>query len=213
MPGIHAGRTAVCRSSQRRGRSSTIGLWKERRQRRPHAGAAIRKTKRNLSFGRSASRIECPLRPDVPDLVRVQHSAGGEVRRGAVLSAPRAHRQPEKSAPACCLSSLATSRSPSATGLGTSPRHRYGPGQFLGEVGQLSGRASLVDAHAEGEVETVVITPERLRDLLMAEAELGERIMRALILRRVALIQSRRRRAAAGRFTNVCRMSCGCKTL
>ena len=32
--------------------------------------------------------------------------------------------------------------------------------------------------------------PERLRALLIAEAELGERIMRALILRRVGLIES-----------------------
>jgi thioredoxin reductase (NADPH) len=71
-----------------------------------------------------------------------------------------------------------------------SPVIEYGPGQFLGEVGQLSGWASLVDAHAEGEVEAIVIAPERLRRLLTAEADLGERIMRALILRRVALIQS-----------------------
>src|SRR4051812_21998178 len=63
------------------------------------------------------------------------------------------------------------------------------PGQFLAEIGQLSGRAALVDGTAEGEVETLLIPPERLRALLVAEAELGERIMRALILRRVSLIQ------------------------
>lgn len=76
-------------------------------------------------------------------------------------------------------------------GLGhVSPVIDYGPNQFMGEVGQLSGHASLVDAHAEGDVEALVIPPERLRDLLVAEADLGERIVRALILRRVALIQS-----------------------
>jgi thioredoxin reductase (NADPH) len=64
-----------------------------------------------------------------------------------------------------------------------------GPGQFLAEVGQLSGRVALVDGHAEGDVETLLIPPERLRALLVAEADLGERIMRALILRRVSLIQ------------------------
>ncbi|HWV55517.1 FAD-dependent oxidoreductase [Pseudorhodoplanes sp.] len=64
------------------------------------------------------------------------------------------------------------------------------PGQFLAEVGSLSGEPSLVDAHAEGEVEALVIPPEGLRRLVIAEAELGERIMRALILRRVALIES-----------------------
>ena len=64
-----------------------------------------------------------------------------------------------------------------------------GPGQFMAEIGQLSGRVALVDGHAEGEVETLVIPPDRLRALLVAEADLGERIMRALILRRVSLIQ------------------------
>src|SRR5580693_3167657 len=64
-----------------------------------------------------------------------------------------------------------------------------GPGQFLAEIGQLSGRAALVDGHAEGDVETLLIPPDRLRALLVAEADLGERIMRALILRRVALFQ------------------------
>src|SRR6202040_2134155 len=64
-----------------------------------------------------------------------------------------------------------------------------GPGQFLAEIGQLSGRVALVDGHAEGEVETLLIPPDKLRALLVAEADLGERIMRALILRRVNLIQ------------------------
>jgi thioredoxin reductase (NADPH) len=76
-------------------------------------------------------------------------------------------------------------------GLGhVTPVIDQGPGQFLAEIGQLSGRAALVDGHAEGEVETLLIPPERLRALLMAEADLGERVMRALILRRVNLIQA-----------------------
>ena len=76
-------------------------------------------------------------------------------------------------------------------GLGhVTPIVDQGPGQFLAETGQLSGRAALVDGHAEGEVEALVIAPDELRRLLIAEAELGERIMRALILRRVTLIQS-----------------------
>jgi thioredoxin reductase (NADPH) len=75
-------------------------------------------------------------------------------------------------------------------GLGhVTPVIDQGPGQFLAEIGQLSGRVALVDAHAEGDVETLLIPPERLRALLVAEADLGERIMRALILRRVNLIQ------------------------
>src|SRR5450432_1079880 len=75
-------------------------------------------------------------------------------------------------------------------GLGhVTPVIDQGPGQFLAEIGQLSGRVALVDGDAEGEVETLLIPPERLRALLVAEADLGERIMRALILRRVSLIQ------------------------
>jgi thioredoxin reductase (NADPH) len=66
----------------------------------------------------------------------------------------------------------------------------HGPGSFMGELAQLSGRPALVDAHATSPVEAVVITPQRLRDVLVAEAELGERIMRALILRRVGLLES-----------------------
>jgi thioredoxin reductase (NADPH) len=75
-------------------------------------------------------------------------------------------------------------------GLGSvTPVIDQGPGQFLAEIGQLSGRVALVDGHAEGDVETLLIPPEQLRALLVAEADLGERIMRALILRRVSLIQ------------------------
>jgi thioredoxin reductase (NADPH) len=75
-------------------------------------------------------------------------------------------------------------------GLGhVTPVIDQGPGQFLAEIGQLSGRVALVDGDAEGDVETLLIPPERLRALLVAEADLGERIMRALILRRVSLIQ------------------------
>src|SRR5580765_7882586 len=68
-------------------------------------------------------------------------------------------------------------------GLGhVTPVIDQGPGQFLAEIGQLSGRVALVDGHAEGEIETLLIPPEKLRALLVAEADLGERIMRALIL-------------------------------
>ncbi len=76
-------------------------------------------------------------------------------------------------------------------GLGhVTPILESGPGQFFAEVGSLSGQPSLVDGRAEGEVEALVIPPENLRRLVIAEAELGERIMRSLILRRVSLIDS-----------------------
>src|SRR5689334_20485300 len=70
------------------------------------------------------------------------------------------------------------------------PIVRQGPGEFLAEVGQLSGRPALVDGHADEDVEALVVPPPQLRALLVAEADLGERITRALILRRVALIES-----------------------
>jgi thioredoxin reductase (NADPH) len=70
------------------------------------------------------------------------------------------------------------------------PIVRHGPGSFMGELAQLSGRPSLVDAVATEAAEAFVIPPRRLRDLMVEEAELGERIMRALILRRVALLDT-----------------------
>jgi thioredoxin reductase (NADPH) len=63
-------------------------------------------------------------------------------------------------------------------------------GNFMGELAELAGRPSLVDATAEEPVEALIIPPERLRALMIAEAELGERVMRALILRRMAILQS-----------------------
>ena len=66
----------------------------------------------------------------------------------------------------------------------------YGPGSFGGELAQLSGRPALVDAVARTAVEALVIPSRRLSDLLVEEAELGERIMRALILRRVGLLEA-----------------------
>ena len=60
----------------------------------------------------------------------------------------------------------------------------------MGELAQLEGRPALVDVHAQAAVEALVIPPDRLRAVLIAEADLGERIMRALILRRVSLIES-----------------------
>ncbi|MFZ0422716.1 MAG: FAD-dependent oxidoreductase [Xanthobacteraceae bacterium] len=66
----------------------------------------------------------------------------------------------------------------------------HGPGHFLGELAQLAGRPALADATAQEAVRALIIPPDRLRALLIAEAELGERIMRALILRRMGLLES-----------------------
>jgi thioredoxin reductase (NADPH) len=75
-------------------------------------------------------------------------------------------------------------------GLGrVAPIIEEGPGDFIAEAGELSGRPSLVDARAASDVETLLIPSDGLRALLIAEAEIGERIMHALILRRVSLME------------------------
>lgn len=65
------------------------------------------------------------------------------------------------------------------------------PGEVMAEIAELSGQPSVsaIDATAVGEVEAIVVPPEGLRALLVAQAELGERILRALILRRAALVE------------------------
>ncbi|WP_233886361.1 FAD-dependent oxidoreductase [Paraburkholderia flagellata] len=62
-------------------------------------------------------------------------------------------------------------------------------GQFLGETATLSGKPYLVEAHAVTDVEMILVSPPRLRSLMIAEAQLGSELMRAFILRRVAFIQ------------------------
>ena len=66
----------------------------------------------------------------------------------------------------------------------------HGPGSFMGELAHLSGQPALVDGRATKPLDTLLVPSRRLPDLLVAEAEIGERIMRALILRRVGLLES-----------------------
>ncbi|HEX2592250.1 MAG TPA: FAD-dependent oxidoreductase [Rhizomicrobium sp.] len=68
---------------------------------------------------------------------------------------------------------------------------RYVPGSFLGELAQLSSGLAFVDAIALTEVEAILIPPPRLREAMVAEAEIGEHIMRALILRRVNILEQK----------------------
>lgn len=66
----------------------------------------------------------------------------------------------------------------------------HGPGSVAGELNALSGRPSLVDIVARSAVDAIVIPTDRLHDLMVEEAELGERIMRLFILRRVSLLEA-----------------------
>lgn len=63
-------------------------------------------------------------------------------------------------------------------------------GQFTGEVSQLSGRGTLASSRAGAEGCTALpFDAAQIRALVIGSAELGELLMRAFILRRVALIQ------------------------
>jgi thioredoxin reductase (NADPH) len=64
-------------------------------------------------------------------------------------------------------------------------------GQFSGELSQLSGRASLAEGRAGPEGCTALpFDAAHLRALMIGSAEIGEIVMRAFILRRVALLES-----------------------
>src|SRR5260370_22700557 len=71
----------------------------------------------------------------------------------------------------------------------------HGPGNFSGEVSQLSRRPSFVDGVAVAETETLEISTEQLHALLIAEAALGEKLMRAMSLRRGGPLAAARGRA------------------
>jgi thioredoxin reductase (NADPH) len=69
------------------------------------------------------------------------------------------------------------------------PIVELGPGGFLAEVGMLAGQPRLVDARAISDSDVLLIPADRLRSVLITEAEIGERIMRALLLRRAGLVE------------------------
>lgn len=70
------------------------------------------------------------------------------------------------------------------------PVVEHRPGSFTGELSQLSASPSFVDGVAVGETATLEISTAALHAVLMAEAVLGEKLMRAMILRRVSLIET-----------------------
>jgi len=76
---------------------------------------------------------------------------------------------------------------PTAIG-GETPIVVHGPGQFTGEVNMLSGRPSLVRGRAVEPSEVIEMDREHLLALVQTDAGLSEIIMRAFILRRVALV-------------------------
>lgn len=64
----------------------------------------------------------------------------------------------------------------------------YGPGQFTGEVTMLSGRRALFRIRVSRPGELIEVDHQRLLALVQTDAELGEILLRAFILRRVELV-------------------------
>jgi thioredoxin reductase (NADPH) len=70
------------------------------------------------------------------------------------------------------------------------PITTHGPGQLTGEVNQLAGRPTIAGGTAgAGGCTALPFDPAHLRALMVGSAEVGEIVMRALILRRVGLIE------------------------
>lgn len=65
----------------------------------------------------------------------------------------------------------------------------HGEREFTGELDLFSRRESLVAARAATDVEILRINNERFRDYVASEADIADIVMRAVILRRVGLIQ------------------------
>jgi thioredoxin reductase (NADPH) len=63
-----------------------------------------------------------------------------------------------------------------------------GPGEFTGEVNQLSGRRSLVLCRAREASELLEIDRSKLRHVMQTDAVLGDVFLRAFLLRRILLI-------------------------
>ena len=64
----------------------------------------------------------------------------------------------------------------------------HGPGEFTGEVNMLSGRRTLVRMRATRPGEVIELDRQHMMALIQTDAELGEILTRAFILRRVELV-------------------------
>jgi thioredoxin reductase (NADPH) len=62
-------------------------------------------------------------------------------------------------------------------------------GDFTSDVTQLSHKPAVVDAHVIEDVEAILLRTDGLSTMMISEADIGEKIMRALILRRMLVIE------------------------
>jgi thioredoxin reductase (NADPH) len=72
----------------------------------------------------------------------------------------------------------------------------HGPGEFTGEMGQLTGRPAVASAVARTDCEVLAVTTDALRQILNQCPDLGDLILQAFIARRQLLRES-------GEFTGV----------
>jgi thioredoxin reductase (NADPH) len=71
---------------------------------------------------------------------------------------------------------------------GGAPVATHEPGEFTGDVDLLSGHRAVVDARARGATRVLQIEARRLQTIVQTDTEIGDLLLRAFILRRVALI-------------------------
>ena len=63
----------------------------------------------------------------------------------------------------------------------------HGPGEFTGDVAQVTGGPAIVSAIARGDCEVYEVSPDALRELLNDHPDLGDIILQAFIARRQLL--------------------------
>ncbi|WP_051975098.1 FAD-dependent oxidoreductase [Cupriavidus necator] len=112
-------------------------------------------------------------------------------RYGSARSFPAGHvlfRQGDRNIPTYVVlsGSLAVERGNAVDSHSLGTR---GPGMFTGDIGSLVGRAAVATVCVETDAELLVIEPEGMRTLVIAEADLSEIIIRSFILRRVSFME------------------------
>jgi thioredoxin reductase (NADPH) len=78
---------------------------------------------------------------------------------------------------------------------GTGEEHRvvmHQPGEFTGDIDLLSSSATVVGARAHGDTETIEVSADRLRRLVVEDSELSDIILAAFLARRQELLAAGR---------------------
>jgi thioredoxin reductase (NADPH) len=136
---------------------------------------AIIDTRRDQMFPR--------LEPEEIDRIR-RFGDIAHAKAGAVLA------KAGEASPGLMVVLEGRARSAAATPTTKASRSSSTPRPVHRRAGPAVGPPVAGRRQALTDLEVLRIKPERLRAVLIAEAELGERIMRALILRRVGLIET-----------------------